>query len=69
MLRNGLTARTVFAIVRQLLRERFNRRSKWRRATLLDKLQWDVFRSYYRRQSPHFSTFFINSTAHYQHAH
>jgi len=69
MLRNGLSGRTSFAIVRQLVRERFNRRSKWRRATLLDKLQWDVFRSHYRRHRPHFSTFFINSTAHYQHAH
>jgi hypothetical protein len=36
---------------------------------LLDKLQLDVFRWYYRKIRPAFSTFFSNSTAHFQHYH
>jgi len=36
--------------------------------TLLDRLQFDVFADYYKRYRPSFSTFFLNSTAHYQHA-
>ena len=66
MLLNGLSATTVGAIARQLLRERGGK-NRWRRATLLDKLQFDVFASYYRRLKPSFSTFFANSTAHFQH--
>ncbi|PNU06197.1 hypothetical protein A8V01_12665 [Novosphingobium guangzhouense] len=42
---------------------------KWRRAMILDRLQWDLFRSIYRAERPHFSTFFLNSTAHFQHFH
>ena len=66
MLRHGLSAATVKAIVRQLLAERKGDH-RWRRAALLDKLQFDIFRWYYRKTRPHFSTFFSNSTAHFQH--
>ncbi len=69
MVTHGLRLRTAIAIAKQLLLERVNKQAKWRRATILDKLQWDVFRSYYRELKPQFSTFFINSTAHFQHAH
>jgi hypothetical protein len=41
---------------------------KWRRVALADRLQFDLFRHYYRRMRPDFATFFINSTAHLQHA-
>jgi hypothetical protein len=68
MLTHGLSADTVFAIARQLLRERSGSHS-WQRVTLLDRLQWDVFRWYYRRLRPDFSTFFLNSVAHLQHTH
>jgi len=34
---------------------------------IMDWFQWDVFRHYYRRYRPDFSTFFLNSTAHFQH--
>ena len=40
----------------------------WKRDTLLDQLQFDVFRHYYRRLQPDFTTFFLNSTAHLQHS-
>jgi len=67
MARHGLSAATVWAIVRQLARERLDPRSRWRRAVLLDRLQFDLFRWHWRRARPAFSTFFLNSTAHFQH--
>lgn len=66
MVRHGLSARTVGAIARQLVRERVAGQ-RWKRAVLLDQLQWDVFRFYYRKLRPAFATFFLNSTAHLQH--
>lgn len=69
MATHGLRAATALAIGRQLVAERIgDRRMSWKRATLLDRLQFDVFRSYYRRLKPDFATFFINSTAHLQHS-
>jgi hypothetical protein len=62
----GLSPRTVADTVRQLAGE-FQRGTRWRRAPILDRLQWDVFRHFYRKLRPAFSTFFVNSTAHYQH--
>jgi hypothetical protein len=67
MLSHGLSTRTVVSIVKQLGQEKVSGGS-WKRAALLDKLQFDVFRSLYRQIRPHFSTFFLNSTAHMQHA-
>lgn len=66
MLANGLSASTVASILRQLRAER-KEKCRWKRATLLDRIQFDVFRAHFRRARPHFSTFFLNSTAHYQH--
>ena len=68
MATHGLSASTVWAIARQLLRETTGRFG-WQRVTLLDRLQWDVFRFYYRKLRPDLSTFFINSVAHLQHTH
>ncbi|HMH26498.1 MAG TPA: hypothetical protein VK542_07955, partial [Gemmatimonadaceae bacterium] len=62
-------ARTVRSIIAQLWSERRTGKGKWKRATILDKLQRDVFLSYFRKLRPAFSTFFLNSTAHFQHAH
>jgi len=64
---HGLSLQTMRAITSQLLEER-SADSRWKRVVLLDLLQFDVFRHYYRRMRPAFSTFFLNSTAHYQHA-
>ncbi len=68
MMRHGLSSETVAAIVTQLISElRHPARMHWKRAAILDKLQFDLFRWVYRRERPAFSTFFSNSTAHFQH--
>jgi len=66
MVRHGLAPGTIAAIVKQLARERTGD-EHWKRAIILDRLQFDVFRSYWRRARPDFATFFLNSTAHFQH--
>jgi hypothetical protein len=66
MAAHGLSARTVMGIVRQLVSERTGP-TRWKRAVILDQLQFNLFTSVYRRLAPHFSSFFLNSTAHYQH--
>jgi hypothetical protein len=65
MLLNGLSLKTVVAAGRQILSEGAD--FKWRRATILDRLQWDVFKHHHKRLRPTLSTFFLNSTAHFQH--
>jgi hypothetical protein len=67
MLRNGLTAGTAGAIARQLASERLDPEVRWRRASLLDDVQYDLFRRLNRQHRVRFATFFSNSTAHYQH--
>jgi len=68
MMGHGLSARTIAAIVRQIVAERPGRR-RWQRAVVLDRLQFDLFRHYWTRHRPTFSTLFLNSTAHFQHLH
>jgi len=68
MARNGLSMGTLNSIMKQLLSERGGK-NRWKRAVILDKLQFDVFRAHYQRERPDFSTFFLNSTAHFQHVH
>jgi hypothetical protein len=69
LLRHGLTADTIRAILAQLGSERIVQTDvKWRRVALADRLQFDIFRHYYRRIHPDLATFFVNSTAHLQHA-
>ena len=41
---------------------------RWKRVGLLDILLTDIFLYYYRKVKPAFATFFLNSTAHLQHA-
>jgi hypothetical protein len=68
MIRHGLSLSTAREVARQLASEAATGgRTRWKRASLLDRLQFDLFRWYYRRARPQLSTFFINSTAHYQH--
>lgn len=66
MLTHGLSVDTVSAIIGQIVKERASG-GRWKRATLLDRLQWDLFAWYQRTHRPRFSTFFLNSTAHFQH--
>ena len=69
MVTHGLRPGTIGALVRQLIEERVrDRRLSWKRATLFDRIQMDVFRHYYAKTRPDFATFFINSTAHLQHS-
>jgi hypothetical protein len=67
MLRNGLSAGTIAAIGKQLLHEQVAPGIRWRRACLLDRMLYDVFRSLNRRLDVRFASFFCNSTAHFQH--
>lgn len=69
MASHGLSLRTASAIAWQLGGEQIRHQRKWRRAAVLDRLQFDVFRWYYEKEKPDFSTFFSNSTAHLQHMH
>ena len=66
MASNGLTLATAGAIASQLLRERV-KACHWQRANILDRLQYDLFESMYCKLRPRLATFFLNSTAHYQH--
>jgi hypothetical protein len=69
MLRNGLSLTSVKQIVTQLYREKFvSATETYKRVAILDRLQLDLFSSYYEKNKPGFSTFFSNSTAHLQHA-
>ena len=69
LLRHGMSASTLLALVRQLIQERIGSRDvKWRRATMLDKLSWDVFSHFWRSdRRPRIGVYFSNATAHYQH--
>lgn len=66
---HGMTFGTFFALMRQLIEERMGSQDvKWRRATMLDKLCWDVFSFFWRSERrPRIGVFFSNATAHYQH--
>ncbi len=65
--KNGLRPATAWDVLRQLAGEWKDKGVRWRRAMLLEALQYDVFRSLNRRFRAQFSTFFANSTAHFQH--
>ena len=66
MARHGLSPSTVSSILGQFWSERGGK-NRWKRAVVLDKLQFDLFSWHYRKLQPQFSTFFLNSTAHFQH--
>jgi hypothetical protein len=68
MIANGLSARTASVLVKQMFAE-WRGRDRWKRAISLDRLQFDLFRHYWQRERPTFSTLFLNSTAHFQHLH
>lgn len=69
MTQNGLRPATVRKIIQQLAAEKTSGKPlSWRRVAILDGLQFDVFRSYYRKYRPAFASFFLNSVAHLQHS-
>ncbi len=69
LVKHGLSLDSMRGAVSQLLQERFGAQDvKWRRATILDRLLWDVFAHYWRgRAKPRVGIMFSNATAHYQH--
>jgi hypothetical protein len=68
LLSHGLRLSTLWAVARQLWSDTLLRQeTAWKRVVLLDKMQMDLFRYYWRLFQPDFATFFLNSTAHYQH--
>ncbi len=67
LLRHGVTPTTVGVLMKQLAAERRDPGVRWRRASALDWIQYDVFRHLAARERVDFATFFSNSTAHYQH--
>ena len=67
MVKHGLTMATVKSIVAQLTKERMTGKFQWRRVSILDRVVWDVFKHYYKKIQPDFSTLYLNSVAHLQH--
>ncbi len=67
LLRNGVRPESVWRTARQLFDERLDASLSWRRASVLERVQYDVFRSLNRTHDVRFATFFCNSVAHYQH--
>ena len=67
LLKHGISRRTVTKILRQLWQERRDPGLRWRRAVILDSIQYDLFRYLNRRHQVDFATLFLNSTAHFQH--
>lgn len=67
MIRHGLSIKTSKKLVTMLWKQLTKAEDRWKKATVLDWLQFDVFKYIYQREKPHFATFFSNSTAHFQH--
>lgn len=68
MVSHGLSFGTIFKTVKQLASEVFGGKAeRFKRVAILDLLLFDVFKHYFEKEKPDFSTFFLNSTAHLQH--
>ncbi|MCI5044693.1 MAG: hypothetical protein MRY72_08350, partial [Aquisalinus sp.] len=69
LIQNGLRPQTAISLARQLGSEKLsNGKTSWRRAMALDAILADVFSYHWHKARPAYATFFLNSTAHYQHA-
>jgi hypothetical protein len=68
LVRLGLRPDTMLAGASQIVNERMTSRNvRWKRASVLDRILWDVFEKHVRRHRDNLSIFFANSTAHFQH--
>ncbi len=67
LLRLGLRPSTCVEIAAQLVRERVQPHSHWRRVTLQPLVNYDVFSLLYRRYRPDFATWHTNHAAHFMH--
>lgn len=69
MLTHGLSFRTVKKTFKQLWFEKTKKLDiYWKRVAIMDWLQTDLFVHLLKKTQPDFATFFLNSTAHLQHA-
>lgn len=69
MATHGLSLKTISATLRQLSNEiGKDGKESWKRVSILDRLLFDVFRHFFKKNQPDFSSFFVNSVAHLQHA-
>ncbi|HMF43416.1 MAG TPA: hypothetical protein VKQ32_22240 [Polyangia bacterium] len=67
LLRFGLRPQTCARIARQLVQERIDKHSKWRRISLQPLVNYDFFAQIYKRYRPDYATFHTNHAAHYMH--
>jgi hypothetical protein len=67
LISHGLRPSTVVKIAKQLIAEFRHSELSWRRASLLDHIQYDLFRHLNKSHQVGFATFFSNSVAHFQH--
>ena len=67
LLRHGLRLRTAATIAKQLVRERVQPASRWRRPALQPLMNFDFFAHLYRKTRPDFATWHTNHAAHYMH--
>lgn len=67
LLNLGLSLATVTRIVGQLAQEQFDGGVRWRRVALQPMVNFDFFKTLYRRYRPDFATFHSNHVAHYMH--
>ncbi len=67
MLTNGLSLATMIKMTKQIFSELKDKTLSWKRALILDWIQFDLFKNFYLKEQPQFATFFSNSTAHFQH--
>ena len=65
--RLGLRARTLLDVAAQLVRERLDGTSRWRRIGLQPLINFDFFARLYRQYAPDFATWHSNHAAHYMH--
>ena len=67
LISHGVSISTVGAAGMQLAQELIHKNRDWKRATILDRINYDISKHLHRKHKPQFATFFSNSTAHYQH--
>jgi len=67
LLKQGISIKTFFGVVKQLFNEKIRNKDAWKRAMWLDRIQLEVFKHYYKNEKPQFATFFSNAVAHFQH--
>ena len=67
LMTRGMSFKLATQITSQIIKEVATGKFRWKRASILDLIQWHVFKWYFRKHRPEFSTLFLNSVAHFQH--